>query len=358
MIKTRKNIFGLLLILGLSLLLAACDGTTASPAPVSSGPNQTILPEPTQTVVSAATSLPEPSPTTVNVPTITPEPTSVPTATATVTALIAATPTAEATTVRPATTRSQNDPATATLRPTTPAPATTKQPPTATVVPQKTTAAATAKPNVPVTPYSGSLSEVVRGKTGKKQVAITLDAGAGAEPFPKMLKALDSAGVKITFFLTGSWAQQNSTFVQQIVNSGHEIANHTWSHPDLTTLSDAQIKDEIERTDALLSRFTGHSTRPLWRAPFGSRDARVTKVVNEMGYRSIYWTIDSLDSVGQPKSAKFLIDRITGQTDAQLDGEIILMHIGNATTADALPTIIQNLQNRGFKVVTVSQLIG
>jgi peptidoglycan/xylan/chitin deacetylase (PgdA/CDA1 family) len=188
-------------------------------------------------------------------------------------------------------------------------------------------------------------------------VAITLDAGAGADPFPKILAALNKAGVKITFFLTGSWAQQNPTYVQQMVSNGHELGNHTWDHPDLTGVSDAQIKDEIERTDALLSRFTGHSSRPLWRAPFGSRDARVMKVVNDLGYRSIFWTIDSLDSVGQPKTAKFLIDRITSQTNAQLDGEIILMHIGNATTADALPAIIENLQGRGFKIVTVSELL-
>jgi peptidoglycan/xylan/chitin deacetylase (PgdA/CDA1 family) len=250
--------------------------------------------------------------------------------------------------------------------------------PTATTAPVKTTTAAaktttaavktatptkaaqptfTPVPPVSTQPYNGSLSEVVRGPTGKKQVAITLDAGAGAEPFPKMLSALKNANVKITFFLTGTWAQQNPLYVQQIVAGGHEIANHTWDHPDLTTVSNEKIKDEIEKTDTLLSRFTGKSTKPLFRFPYGSRNSRTTQYVNSLGYRSIFWTIDSLDSVGDPKSAQFLIDRITKQTNAQLDGEIILMHIGNATTADALPSIIQNLQDRGFQVVTVSTLL-
>jgi peptidoglycan/xylan/chitin deacetylase (PgdA/CDA1 family) len=76
-----------------------------------------------------------------------------------------------------------------------------------------------------------------------------------------------------------------------------------------------------------------------------------------MGYRSIYWTLDSLDSVGAPKSVDFLVNRITGQSDAALDGEIILMHIGSPTSADALPLIIENLQGRGFKIVPVSEII-
>lgn len=189
-------------------------------------------------------------------------------------------------------------------------------------------------------------------------VAITLDAGGDAVAFPKMIAALNKTGIKVTFFLTGTWAQQNPTFVQQIAASGMEIANHSWSHTDFTTLSEEQIKDELNRTDALLTRYTGETTRPLMRFPYGARNSKSVQVVNSLGYRSIYWTIDSLDSVGVPKSAQFLIDRITKQSDAQLDGEIILMHLGNATSGDALPVILQNLTSRGFKIVTISKLLG
>lgn len=338
-----QNIFPLLSIILLSLLVVACGGTLDSgtisgfPKPGFADPSPT--PAPTLTSSPVATG----SEATPTLPEATKTPNPEATATLTLSPIVAASPTAAVTL-----------PPTATKPPI--AAATTKAAPT---VPARTVTPVKATPTAkPTNPYSGPLSEVVRGTTGRKMVAITLDAGAGADPFPKMLKALDNAGVKITFFLTGAWAQQNSNYVQQIVNSGQEIANHTWSHPDLIGLNEEQIRSEIERTDAFLSKFTGHSTRPLWRAPFGSRDARVMKIVNSMGYRSIFWTIDSLDSVGQPKTAKFLIDRITGQSDAQLDGEIILMHIGNATSAEALPTIIQNLQQRGFKIVTVSQLLG
>lgn len=240
-------------------------------------------------------------------------------------------------------------------RPTTPARTTAavKTAPTTLIPPVVATPVPIATP----TPYNGSLTEVIRGKTGKKQVAITLDAGAGSDPFPKMLTALDRANVRITFFLTGKWAQANPTYVQQIVAKGHEIANHSWNHPDFANLSEQRIREEIESTDEFLKKFSGLATKPLWRFPYGSRNGRVSEIVNNLGYRSIMWTIDSLDSVGQPKSAQFLIDRITRQSDAQLDGQIVLMHIGNPTTADALPFILQNLRDRGFAVVTVTELL-
>jgi len=81
------------------------------------------------------------------------------------------------------------------------------------------------------------------------------------------------------------------------------------------------------------------------------------KIATNLGYRSIYWTIDSLDSVEPTKTPQLLIDRITGKTDTELDGAIILMHVGERCTADALPAIIANLLARGFHLVTISKLL-
>lgn len=363
--KARKFAGFIIVIIMFGLLLVGCDSL---PTAEKQG-NTLAINSPSPEVVTAASPLPTTLATVTLAPTVPATVTPAPAAGSTATAVQAASPTPEpistgATTNEPAITRPANVAAPARTTGSAPSPKTTN--PATTITPKTTLPVITARPTTiapaPFTtvaspPYTGPLTEVVRGRTGKKEVAITLDAGAGAEPFPKMIAALNKANVKITFFLTGGWAQQNPNYVQQIVSSGQEIANHTWSHPDLTKIREAEIKSEIERTDAFLSRFTGQSSRPLWRAPFGSRDARVMGVVNSLGYRSIFWTIDSLDSVGQPKSAKFLIDRITGQSDAQLDGQIILMHIGNATSADALPLIIQNLQQRGFRIVTVSELL-
>jgi peptidoglycan/xylan/chitin deacetylase (PgdA/CDA1 family) len=83
----------------------------------------------------------------------------------------------------------------------------------------------------------------------------------------------------------------------------------------------------------------------------------VLKIARNLGYRSIYWTIDSQDGVEPAKSPQFLINRITGKSDAELDGAIILMHVGVRSTAAALPAIIANLQERGFRLVTISTLL-
>ncbi len=202
-----------------------------------------------------------------------------------------------------------------------------------------------------------SLNEVVRGKTGKKQVAITLDAGSTSVAFPKEIAALDKYKVKVTFFLTGRWVLENPIFAQQIAADGMEIANHTLNHPDLTTLSDAEVRQEITTAASAIERVTGKSPWPLFRFPYGARDDRTVKVVKALGYRSVFWTYDSLDSVGPPKSADFLISRITGLSDNQLDGAVILLHLGNLTSGEALGPILANLQGRGFKIVTISELI-
>jgi peptidoglycan/xylan/chitin deacetylase (PgdA/CDA1 family) len=102
---------------------------------------------------------------------------------------------------------------------------------------------------------------------------------------------------------------------------------------------------------------TGQSPRPRWRAPYGARDDRVLRIVHGLGYQSIYWTIDSLDSAEPPRNSEFLIQHIIGQSDAALDGAIILMHVGSRATAEALPPIIANLQSRGFQLVTLSKLL-
>lgn len=341
----------------LCLLLSACsDSATPGTNSAANANSGELVPfNPTGQTTTTATAVPTANQAATSTPAIAAIATSTPLPTNT-----AVPPTTEAPTPVPPTAEPSPTavpPTTGSLLTATPRP-TVKAALTGTPAP-KTTAPTKAPTKVPATaaPANPALSEIVRGRTGRKQVAITLDAGADAVAFPKMIAALNKTGIKVTFFLTGTWAQQNPSYVQQIAASGMEIANHSWSHADFTKLSEEEIKDELNRTDALLARYSGETTKPLMRFPYGARNSKSVQVVNSLGYRSIYWTIDSLDSVGQPKSAQFLIDRITKQTDAQLDGQIILMHLGSAGSGEAFPAILQNLTSRGFKVVTVSQLI-
>lgn len=208
----------------------------------------------------------------------------------------------------------------------------------------------------PVKLAKGS-TEIERGPRGKSQIALTFDAGANAECFEDLIAVLEKARVHSTFFITGNWAQRNMDCAKAITKHGHELGNHTWNHLALPKYSDEIVREEITRAEDLLTEISGQSPRPRLRAPFGERNERVLRIAASLGYRSIYWTIDSLDSVEPRKTSEFLIDRITSKTDAELDGAIILMHVGEKSTADALPAIIANLQGRGFELVTISRLV-
>jgi peptidoglycan/xylan/chitin deacetylase (PgdA/CDA1 family) len=197
-----------------------------------------------------------------------------------------------------------------------------------------------------------------RGRADKPWVALTLDAGADAAPVPAMLKTLREHDVKITFFLTGKWIRENPDLARQIVADGHEIANHTFTHPDMRNLSDAAIRKELADTEALLEKTASASSRPFFRPPYGAYDERVLRLVVAQGYLPVYWTFDSLDSVGEPKTPEFLFERITSHLPPdKLRGAIILAHCGSQPTAEALPRILDRFAAMGFQVKKVSEVL-
>jgi peptidoglycan/xylan/chitin deacetylase (PgdA/CDA1 family) len=204
---------------------------------------------------------------------------------------------------------------------------------------------------------TGPFGEIVRGPRGKSEIALTFDAGAEAECFEDLIAALESTHANSTFFITGRFTHEHADCAAEITKRGHEIGNNTWSHLNLTQHPDDVVRDEITRAERAIFQVSGQSPKPRWRAPYGARDERVLKIATNLGYRSIYWTIDSLDGVEPAKTPQFLIDRITSKADAELDGAIILMHVGERSTADALPAIISDLQARGFHLVTISTLL-
>jgi len=204
---------------------------------------------------------------------------------------------------------------------------------------------------------AGPYGEIIRGPRGRSEIALTFDGGADAECFEDLIGALSRAHVNSTFFITGRFTQEHADCAAEITKHGHEIGNHTWSHLNLTQQSDDVVRDEIVRAEGAIARVSGQNPRPRWRAPYGERDDRVLKIANHLGYRSIYWTIYGLDSVEPQKTPEFLINRITRKSDSELDGAIILLHVGVRSTAGALPAIISNLQGRGFQLVTISKLL-
>jgi peptidoglycan/xylan/chitin deacetylase (PgdA/CDA1 family) len=191
---------------------------------------------------------------------------------------------------------------------------------------------------------------------GKRQIALTFDASGSADGLSQLLTVLRDASVRCTFFLTGEWIRRYPKDAKQILAGGHEIGDHTWSHPDLTRLSDQEISSEIQRADAAIQVAFGHRARPLFRAPFGARNERVLKVAHAMGYRSIYWSIDSLDAIRPAISSVSIVSNILKQTDETLDGAIVRFNVGTPPTARAMGEILRGLKARDLEPVPVSTL--
>ena len=200
---------------------------------------------------------------------------------------------------------------------------------------------------------------IERGNAAQPRVAITLDAGADSAPTGRILDTLAERSVRVTFFLTGKWIQQNPDLTRRIVADGHEVANHSFNHGDFRELDDMTLRLELDTTEEAARSISGANTRPFFRPPYGAYDRRVLQQVIGAGYLPIYWTLDSLDSVGEPKTADFLFRRVTERLAGNAaNGAIVLMHCGSQPTAEALPLILDHFAARGIKVVPVSEALG
>jgi peptidoglycan/xylan/chitin deacetylase (PgdA/CDA1 family) len=197
-------------------------------------------------------------------------------------------------------------------------------------------------------------SEVTRGDPSLPLIALTFDAGADRGASIQLLDVLRDRNVRATFFVTGQFADRYPDIMQRLVVDGHELANHSYSHPDFARLTEAQMRSEIQRATESIERTSGVKIAPLWRPPFGSRNARIIQIVEEEGLRSIYWTFDSGDWI-EGATTQRVID-----TDLRLavNGAIVVHHVQPRATAEAMPTIIETLRARGFDLVTVTELLG
>lgn len=215
------------------------------------------------------------------------------------------------------------------------------------------TPAPTATPAPTPTPQiTRPAGEIVRGNTQRPEIALTFDCGASGVPTPAILAALRTAGARVTFFLTGQFATTYPDLTRQIA-AEHEVANHSWSHPDFRELSNEHILSQMQRGDEALGRIAGVSTKPLWRAPFGSRDSRILSVVRDAGWPyEIFWTADSGDWTNiTPAQVRQNVSK------AAANGAIIVQHCGSTQTALVIGDILSDLTARGLKVVTVTEVL-
>jgi peptidoglycan/xylan/chitin deacetylase (PgdA/CDA1 family) len=197
-----------------------------------------------------------------------------------------------------------------------------------------------------------SSNEIDIGNTGKKQVALTFDAGGDVAPASTILSILNRRGVHATWFFTGVWAQQDPVLVRQVADGGYEIGNHTATHTDLATVATTEECKQLNQADQVISNITGRdSTRPYFRPPYGSRNTQIRQTAANLGYRTVMWTIDTLD--WQTDSTPQRILQII--SDNLTPGAIILMHAGSASEAQALDQVITMLQGQGYQLVTITE---
>lgn len=223
--------------------------------------------------------------------------------------------------------------------------------PRPTGAPQQTEPVVQTKPQRPFVPRTPGY-RVSQVNVPGKYVAITFDDGPSSANTPRILDILQRHGARATFFVLGENAARNKGLLARAVAEGHEIANHTYSHIKMTGVSEQTVAREIERTNEIIKSATGFYPTTM-RPPYGAINSRLVDMVyNNYGMHAVLWNVDTRD--WQHPGVSTVVQRAVGNAQS---GSIILLHDIHASTVDAVEEIVTGLQARGFKLVTVSQLI-
>ncbi|HYR58033.1 MAG TPA: polysaccharide deacetylase family protein, partial [Chthoniobacteraceae bacterium] len=183
-------------------------------------------------------------------------------------------------------------------------------------------------------------------------IAMTFDDGPHVENTPRLLDMLKERGIKATFFVVGQCAAEYPQILKRIADEGHEIANHSWSHPQLSKMGEGSVTDQLQRTHDVITQTTGIAPK-IMRPPYGAFTPNQRGWANhKWGYKIILWDVDPLDwKIRNADHVKSVILKDT------VSGSIILSHDIHKTTIDAMPATLDGLAAKGFKFVTVSELI-
>jgi polysaccharide deacetylase family sporulation protein PdaB len=190
-------------------------------------------------------------------------------------------------------------------------------------------------------------------QTEEKKVALSFDAAWGDEDTAKILEILKNHNVHVTFFMTGGWVDEYPEDVKAIYEAGHDLGNHSQNHKNMSQLSEAEIAQELDSVTQKVKELTGYEMF-LFRPPYGDYDNEVITVAKECGYYAIQWDVDSLD--WKDYGVDSIINTVCNHEHLG-NGSIILCHNGAKFTAEALDTLLTNLEEQGYEIVPVSELI-
>lgn len=190
-------------------------------------------------------------------------------------------------------------------------------------------------------------------QTDSPKVAISFDAAWGNEDTAALLSILESHNVKATFFMTGGWVESYPDDVKAIAAAGHDLGNHSENHKQMSQLSMEECKQELQSVHDKVKELTGQDMI-LFRPPYGDYNDTLIDAANSLGYHVIQWDVDSLD--WKDYGADAIVSKVLDHSHLG-NGSIILMHNGAKYTKDALDQVITGLQDKGFELVPISQLI-
>lgn len=182
-------------------------------------------------------------------------------------------------------------------------------------------------------------------------ISISFDASWGGDKTMAILDLLDKYDAKATFFLVGIWVDKYPELVKAIHERGHEIGNHSDSHPHMTQISEGKMRQELDGCSDKIEALTG--ARPtLFRPPYGDYNNKVVAVSRDEGYECVQWSIDSLD--WKNRGVSDLVKRATSNVQP---GDIVLFHNDSEYIAQALPEILSYYQSEGFRLIPVGDIL-
>ncbi|MDK2820557.1 MAG: hypothetical protein PWP31_522 [Clostridia bacterium] len=192
---------------------------------------------------------------------------------------------------------------------------------------------------------------IYQGNQNHKKVALTFTIDWGEEYLPDILAALKKADAKATFFPTGQWAQENRDLILKMVAEGHEIGNHGQSHPHPDNLSREENRKDIKQGEETIVSIT--NKKPvLFSPPYGESKPHVVEAATDLGYKFIMWTINTGDYLPNTQPE----DIIQTVVPKCMNGAIVLLH-PTEPTSKAMPELIKQLKQRGYKLVTTSEVL-
>ena len=191
---------------------------------------------------------------------------------------------------------------------------------------------------------------IFQGNSGTKAVALTVNVDWGEEYIPEMLKQFKAADAKVTFFVTGRWAEKNPALLKQMAQAGHSIQNHGYRHLHFNSLSPEQGSAEIKKAEEIIKGITGTRTR-YFASPYGEFGSNVIAAAAGIDYKLIMWSVDTVD--WKRPLPETIVSRVMNKVH---NDAIILMH-PTEPTVKALPEMLKQLQAEKYKMLTIDKVV-